>query len=99
MNFIPRFTKSLSSGAIGETEWHDFVDGYRKHYDDFSLAMKRFMPEEEVAEFLALMLVPVIRNGFFVWRHSRTHCSIGQRNLARTFCQFTTTAQFPTRHP
>jgi hypothetical protein len=64
MKFIRHFQNLLSGDSSSDADWNAFVASWPAHVDRFSSELGRRIADEEMAAFLASLMIPVIRNGF-----------------------------------
>ncbi len=64
MKFIRHFQNLLSGDSSSDADWNAFIASWPDHVDRFSSELGRRIADEEMAAFLASLMIPVIRNGF-----------------------------------
>jgi hypothetical protein len=64
MKFIRNFQNLLSDAFSTDADWDAFIASWPDHVDRFSKELGRRIPGEEIAAFLASLMIPIIRNGF-----------------------------------
>jgi len=64
MKFIEQFQSLLSGVSSSDEDWNAFFASWPDHIDRFSREVGHRIPDEKMAEFLASLAIPIIRNGF-----------------------------------